>query len=295
VIESIALPLHAITSLCSKHFIAGSRLHLSGLQVKVHDVLFEDRGVTLLHTVQMLPVLTHLAIRHCNEASSLLAPVSASNGLPTCKELSELRSCSLTQLKVEMLGCPPDGNLLRLSGLPALRSCWFIGSESDMPLNMCIDGTSFEGALQLQQLHVESDPGLQLQHGSLQQLSALTSLMLRRCGLRSVPADVGFLGGTLRELDLAHNYSMQFTSPALENILQCKRLEVIYLFKPNISQWAGSFGPSWPSVEQHMAQEGYVPHQLSTDSVKQMMKLEVEFLLRHGRRLHVDLDTDGLG
>ena len=283
------------TSLCSKDsWLVHANTFLC-LQVKVHNVLFEDQGATLLHTVQILPVLRHLAIRHCNEASSLLAPVSASNGLPTCKELAELRSCSLTRLTVEMLGCPADGNLLRLSGLPELRSCWFIGSESDTPLNMCIDGTSFEDAMQLQQLHVESDTGLQLQHGSLQQLGALTSLMLRRCGLRSVPANVGFLGGTLRQLDLAHSYSMQFNSSALENVLQCKRLEVVYLYKPDISQWAGSFGPSWPSVEQHMAQEGYGPHQRSTDSVKQMMKLEVEFLVRHGRRLHVDLDTDGLG
>ena len=39
--------------------------------------------------------------------------------------------------------------------------------------------------------------GLELQHGGLQQLTALTSRVMLDCGLRRVPADVALLSATL--------------------------------------------------------------------------------------------------
>ena len=80
------------------------------LQVTIDNMLFQDRGVTLLRTVQMLPALTDLCIDYQGEVSKLRAPVSDSNGLPRCKELAELRSRSLTDLKVWMFGGPSQGN-----------------------------------------------------------------------------------------------------------------------------------------------------------------------------------------
>ena len=259
-------------------------------QVSVYNVLFADLGATLLQTVHLLPVLTHLAIRHRNEVINLLAPVSSNHGLPTCKELGQLCSRSLTHIFVDMLGGPPDGNTLKLSGLPELRSATIYGGDPDMPLNLRIDGSSFQGALQLQNLDVENDQGLQLQRGSLQYLSALTSLRLVQCGLSSVPADVALLGGTLRVLDLCHNEDMQVDAIAANNILQCSFLEDIYLFKHSMVQWADSLGNHWQAIEQRMAQVGYTPAQYSMDSVNQMVKLPDAFNMRHGRRLHVCLD-----
>ena len=252
-------------------------------------MLFEDRGATLLCTAGRLPALRRLCITYDGEVPYLRAPVSETHGLPECKELAELRSHSLTELTIWMLGGPPDGNILRLSGLPKLRYCELIGDPA-MPLNLRIDGASFQGTKHLESLRVQDDEGLQLQRGSVQHLSALKSLGLQRCGLRSVPADVASLGGTLLELDLSSNHDMQIDASAVDNILQCSRLETIYLYKPDISEWEDGLGPAWQPVQQQVAQKGYTPWQLSMDSVVELMRLKDTFHIRHGRYLHVSLD-----
>ena len=258
----------------------------------VNNVLFEDRGAILLWTVQKLPALRDLCVSYESEVANLDAPVSDSNGLPRCEELAELHSHSLTELKLWMLGGPADGNTLRLSGLPELRSC-IIMTDHKMPLSMRIDATSFQGAPQLRDLYIDGDERLQLQNGNLEQLSALTSLALVQCGLRSVPASIACLSA-LRELNLNDNPRMQIDGAAVASILQCSSLRAIGLHKPDINTWEDSLGPAWQQVERHMAQEGFVPAQYSLNSLQNLVDLPYAFRKRHDRDLHFRLDGGGI-
>ena len=262
--------------------------------MSVHNVLFEDRGATLLWIVQKLPSLQDLSITYEEEASELRAPVSDSNGLPWCKDLAKLRSSSLTDLKVCMLGGPIEGNTLRLSGVPALRSCTLIDQEPSMPHNMRIDAESFRGLSQLQTLYIDGDEGLQLQAGSLGQLSTLTSLSLVQCGLRTVPADVASLSATLRELDLGYNLRMQIDSAAVALVAQCSSLRVIGLSRPDITKWEDDLGPAWQHLEQHMERDGVIPAQFDVSELTQLLHMPHAFRRRHGRDLHVCLQRGGL-
>ena len=258
----------------------------------VDSVLFEDRGAALLWTVQKLPALTDLCISYEGQVSDLQAPVSDSSGLPRCQELAELSSSSLTELTLWMLGGPIEGNVLRLSGLPELRSCALI-TEPTMPANMRIDADSFRGLLQLQTLYLDGDEGLQLLHGSLEQLSSLTALTLMRCGLRSVPGGISTLSA-LRELDLGHNPHMQLDGAAVATVVQCSSLRVIGLSRPSVARWQDSLGPAWQRVEQHMAREGIVPAQFDETELAILLHMPNAFRKRHGRELHVCLQTGGL-
>ena len=263
------------------------------LQVTLKNALFEDRGLTLLWTVEKLPDLTDLRIMHKGRASDLAAPISGSHGLPECKELAELHSRSLTQLFVSMLGGPPENNTLLLSGLPELRSCTICGSEPATPLNMRIDGASFSGAPQLQELHIENDQGLQLQHDSFQQLSALTWLGLKRCGLSSVPANMSAIGATLCALDLSHN-RIELDGAAVADILQCSSLRAIDLYRQDISTWQSMLGPEWDSVDQQIAWEQVLPTKFCVNSLTHLLHLTFAFGMQHGRELHVKLDSTGI-
>ena len=258
-------------------------------QVSFYHALFSDRGATLLWTVQKLPALTELRIVKEGQTADLDAPVSDSHGLPGCNELAQLRSCSLTQLTLWLLGGPPEGETLRLSGLPELRSCLLVG-DRQLPPNIRIDAASFQGTPQLQDLHVNGDAGFQLQPGSLGQLSVLTSLTLMECGLRSVPTDIASLGATLCQLDLSHNSRMQFDADAVSSILQCSSLVHISLYKSDIVAWERMLGNTWQQVEQHMAEEGFVPALFSMNSLKNLMYLPDAFRVRHGRALHCCFD-----
>ena len=149
-------------------------------------VLFADRGAMLMLTVQQLPALTHIDIRCNGLMYGLSEPLSDAYGLPQCKQLAKLHSQTLTELKVRMLDGPETGNTLQLSGLPQLRSCMLIG-QGEMPLNVCITPMSFEGAEQLRSFHLHNDEGLQLQHGSLTQLAAVTNLAFVACGCGACP------------------------------------------------------------------------------------------------------------
>ena len=262
------------------------------LQVIVDNVLFQDRGATLLRTVQMLPVLTDLSIDFQGEVSKLRAPVSDSNGLSRCQELAQLRSRSLTDLKVWMLGGPPDGNTLRLSGLPALRSCILI-TEPTMRAHMRIDAKSFRGLSQLHCLCLHGDEGVQLQDANLKQLSGVTSLALRQCGLRSVPASIASLS-MLCELDLGHNPRMPIDRAAVATIVQCSSLRAIGLSRPSIAKWEDSLGPAWQRVEQDMAREGITPAQFDESELTHLLHLPFAFRARHGWDLHVCLHSGGL-
>jgi len=260
--------------------------------VIVDNVLFQDRGATLLRTVQMLPALTDLCMDYQGEVSKLRAPVSDSNELPRCKELAELRSRSLTVLKVCMLGGPVEGNTLRLSGLPELRSCTLI-TQPAMRANMRVDAKSFRGLSQLRSLDLVGDEGLQLKEGSFEQLSGLTSLALMQCGLRSVPASIASLS-MLCELDLGHNPRMRINRAAVATIVRCSSLRVIGLSRPNIAHWEDSLGPAWQRVEQHMAREGITPAQLDESELTHLLHLPFAFRARHGWDLHVCLKSGGL-
>ena len=195
------------------------------LQVTVSTVLFEDCCTTLIWAVQQLPVLTFLDIHHDGTVDDVFAPVSDDNGLPHCQQLAALHSNSLTELRVCMLGAPPFDNMLRLVGLPKLQSLQLIG-ERYLPLNMRIDAASFQGAPMLEELYLAMDEGLELQPGSLVQLSALAALAMVGCGLRTVPEDVAFLCATLRRLDLSSNESLQIDDAGLASILHCSHLDV---------------------------------------------------------------------
>ena len=251
----------------------------------LYNELLEDRGATLLWTVQRLPALLDFRIRYYGQIEDLPFLVINNRGLPRCKELREVRSRSLLQLRVCMQEDPMEINTLRLGGMPALRSCELIG-QPKMPLLLRIDAASFQEVPQLRRLRLEHDEGLQLQPGTLGRLTALTSLTLMGCGLRTVPAEVEALSTTLCELDLSYNHRMQVDDVAIESILKCGQLRKLGLYKPNIAAWKDCLGDgTWQRVERHLDEEGYTPAQYSVDSLSHMMQLPSAFCKLHGRDL----------
>ncbi len=241
------------------------------------DGLFDDRGAMLLETIQHLPALAELSISFKGYADSLVWPVSDAHGLPHCQQLAALHSRSLTRLDVQMRGGPVEGNTLRLVDLRELRSCTLRGFTG-RPANICLDATSFQGAPKLQDL--------QLQDGSLQQLTALTALSLSGCGLRSVPAGVASFSATLCVLDLSDNGPLQVDAAAVDSLCGCSQLQILGLYKNDILEWKDVLGhAAWPVVQRQMDQQGYVPAQFSSESVVQLMRLPSVFRERHGRDL----------
>ncbi len=249
--------------------------------------MFEDRAVTLLSVVERLPALKDFGIGFQGSAKQLRDPISDNNGLPRCSELAEMHSRSVTRLAMVMLGGPAEGNTLRLVGLPELRFCQ-ITNEPGLPMNLRVDAESFTGAPKLQTLKLWFDDGFDLQHGSLRQLTALTSLTLADCGLRSVPADVAALGATLCILDLGRNDQLQLDTADADIILACSRLRVLGLYKPDISDWKSKVDEEvWESIEEHMQHEGYTPAQFSVQSLTQLLHVSNAFWAQHGRPLQV--------
>ena len=238
-------------------------------------------------TVQRLPALQDLDILDGDDPEWERDLSRASNGMPWCQELAELRSRSLTQLTINMLGGPAEGKMLRLVGLPKLRALSLSGLPG-VPLHMRIDARSFAGTPQLQSLHLREDEALQLAPGSLSQLTALTSLKVLRCGLRSFPAaDVATLSGVLCELDLSGN-SIEVDATAVASIRECGRLSTLGLRSADAIHWEDKIGRDVRRrVMGHMGEQGLHLVQLSLDSLKLLMQLPVAFFRRHGRELHV--------
>ena len=162
-----------------------------------------------------------------------------------------------------------------------------------MRANMRIDAKSFLGLSQLQTLYLDGDEGLQLQEGSLEQLSGLTSLAMVQCGLRSMPPGIASLG-VLRELDLGYNPRMPIDRAAVASVVQCRSLRVLGLSRPDIAKWEGSLGPAWQRVAQHMAREGITPAQFDESDLTHLLHLPCAFRARHGWDLHVCLQSGGL-
>jgi len=236
--------------------------------VDVRNVLLKDRGAALFTTVQQLPALTDFVTYGpgLDEARDL--NISDDNGLPRCQELAELHSRSLTRLIMCMLDGPEDGNLLRLVDLPQLRSCQLRGEDPECwpALNIRIDAISFQGAQQLQTLHLQDDQELQLQVGWLQQLTALTALKLIDCGLHSIPADLASAGMTLCVLDISFNNQLQLDDAAVRCLLGCCQLQKLGLHKSGYS--------------------------FSMSSMANMLRLQREFRELHGRDLNIFLDDE---
>ena len=281
---SALAPMPSSPSLMDLQEQERSREPLHCFQVVMCDKLFQDHGRILLWTVQQLPALSDVVIDYVGDLANLEAPVSDRHGLPRCAELAALHSRSLTGLKVCMLGGPEEGNVLRLSGLPQLQSCDLAGHPK-LPLNMRIDATSFQGCPRLESLRVSSDEAFHLQHDSLAQLTALTSLTLVSCGLRKVP-DVASVSATLQKLILSKNDCMQLDSDAMAGILQCSQLRTLDLCKHDIRErWQDKVGDVWPAVAAHTNQEGYTPSQWSSESVMNIAHLPAAFYRRHKRFL----------
>ena len=261
-------------------------------QVCVEDVLFEDRGATLLWTVQRLPALTDLDIRFDGSVPKLRRPVSDDNGLPRSDELAELHSRSLTRLSVSTLSGPRDvRQTLQLVGLPELRFFQLQGAKP-MPAAVRIGVATFRGTPKLQdlRLHDVKTP-MPLQAGSLDQLTALTALTLKGCGLRRVPDSVAALSPTLRVLDLSDNGRLQINAAAVAKIVECSKLTTLGLYKPDIREWESKLDESaWAGVYNHTITEGYVPAQFSSVSLTQLMGLPSAFRARHKRDLSVLTD-----
>ncbi len=233
-------------------------------QVLVRNVLFDDRGTALLSTVQLLPALTDFAI-HADPEAVLLDSGSDDNDLPRCQELAELHSRSLTRLRLSMLDGPADGNVLRLNGLPQLRSFALEGDQQYPPINLRIDAASFEGTPQLQSLQLLDVKKLVLQDGSLRQLTALTALRVTGCDLRSVPADLASAGRMLRVLDMSMNFELQLSGSEVTTIPQCSRLERL-----------------------GMSRQG----ELDAETVRHLLNLLPAFWKQHGRDLDIFDDED---
>ena len=257
----------------------------------VRNVLFEDRGATLISAVQLLPDLADLDIS-CEyyEMVDVDAHASDGKGLPRCAELAGLHSRSLTRLSVFMLDGPAEGNTLRLSGLPQLQSCEII-TGPDTPLHIRCDAARFQEVPQLRSLCVHNDVALDLQPRSLVRLTALTSLTLRGCGLRSVPADVASLSGTLRDLDLSNNDPMQIDDAAVASVVQCvqfRKLCVRKLPGDILIRWRSKLSRNtWQPIERLIEEEGYCPAQWSEESVRLLVQLPSAFRARHGRDLRI--------
>ena len=258
------------------------------LQVIVHQRLFKDRGRTLLRTVEQLPALTDLEIDHQGFVHKPV-PVHGSYGLPRCKELARLRSCSLIRLRIQMLGGPAEGNTLRLRGLPKLRVCKIVGHYKQSA-NMRIDAVSFQELPQLQSLQLGSDETLRLQRGSLAHMTGLTSLRLTACGRRTVPPDVLFLSASLCELDLSDNDCLQSHGAALARILQCSRLRALSLGKPDMDSWKHKLGDIWDEFDSHLLDVDFTPSLWSSESVANLVQLPSAFRMRHGRDLTLRCD-----
>ena len=262
------------------------------LQVDIYTYHLEDRGSTLIWTVQQLPALVELHIEY-DDTAKQHRPASAAIGsrLTRCKEVSELHSRSLTRLRLSMVGGSDEANTLRLVGLPNLRCCELI-EQSELPLKTMVDAASFGGVQQLQLLHLEDFNELQLQLQSFEQLTGLTSLTLAlmNCGLWSVPADVALLSATLCNLDLSFNGRMQVAAAAVATITQCSRLTTLGIYKPGIVDWESKLADdrgTCERVEHHMELEGYTPAQSSAESLSHMMQLPSAFHKLHGKDLLV--------
>ncbi len=259
-------------------------------------VRFDDRGAALIRTVQRLPALVDLSIYYYDWRGGELAIIRDNAGLPRCEELAELHSQSLTKLHVSMLGGPGDGSPLRLSGLPELRTCQLCGGygQPDTLLALHVDAASFEGAPLLQSLSVLYDEGLKLDHDSLRHLTSLTSLVLKECGLESIPPDVASLGATLVVLDLSSNCLLQIDDTAVATILHCSRLETLAVCKERFKYWQeGDYTrDAWDQVEEHLGKQGYEPSQFDMDSWKALMQLPITYSVRHGRHLEICVDND---
>ena len=242
-----------------------------------------------------LPALVDLTIRYLDQQEG--DSPGDGHGLPRCQELAELHSRSLTRLRVDLFGDPDSDNTLRLAGLPELQSCQIrngLGLGSRNPVNLCVDAASFRGAPQLRSLRFKYDSGLQLQAGSLEQLTRLTSLTVEWCCLRSVPAGVAALAPNLRVLDVTGNAPLQLDEAEVAAILQCSRLTTLGLYKSNISQWQYKLGQDfWQPIAQHLHREGYTPAQYSMESMWHLMRLPSAFRERHGRDLSVRAEGGG--
>ena len=246
-----------------------------------------DRGAGLLSTIQSLPALAGRYILDYDDPEYECDHSGSDNGMPWCSELAGLRSRSLTQLTVSMIGGPPEANTLRLVGMPELRDLSIYGLPG-VPLHMRIDAESFAGAPRLQSLHIRDDEALNPEPGALSQLTALTSLRVLRCGLRSFPAaDVASLSFTLVELDLSGN-SVAIDAAAAACILQCGRLSTLALRSADVNHAEDKLGGDVKHrVMRQITEQGFYAVQLSLDSLKHLMQLPVAFYKRHGRELHV--------
>ena len=155
-----------------------TRLHK--LEV-IADDLLKDRGETLLWTVACLPALLELIVSYNNRGVLQWGSTGGvEHGLPRCYELAQLRSNSLTRLRVSMLGGPPQHNTLRLIGLPRLESCVINAASGayGCTANIRIDADSLKGVQHLRELRINGDAGLKLQPHCFTGLTALTSLSL---------------------------------------------------------------------------------------------------------------------
>ena len=250
--------------------------------------LFKDRGATLFSTVQQLPELQKLDVYYEGEEADGI-PIADTNGLPRCKELARLHSRSLRWLRVSMLDGPAEGNTLRLRGLPELRTCVLLGHARRSDLHIRIDAASFDGAPQLQELHVEYDDELQLSDGSFEHLTALTKLTLADCRLKCVPAGVASLSATLCVLDLSRNDPLQLDDAAVTNIVECSRLTTLSLCKEEVTAWTDSI-----DVDRDPKREGYAPSPWDLWSVSCLMQLPSAFRQQHGRDLDIQIQDPWL-
>ena len=219
---------------------------------------FKDRGITLIWTIQQLPALTVLDIRSILDDLPRSCIDGNGDELPWCSDLAALQSRSLTRLHVDMLGGPSEGSMLRLTGLPELRSL-SLAAYRVKPLNAWIDSASFQGNPHLNSLHILWDAELQLQPGSLAHLSALTSLKLVGCGLWEMPAYIALLGANLCELDLSSN-SIHIDAAAVASLPPCSSsVRKLVLDKVDNDHWKVELDPdAWLYLAKHIhiKQEG---------------------------------------
>ena len=161
-----------------------------------------------------------------------------------------------------------------------------------MPAAVVVDATSFRGPPKLRDLRLRCvNVPLGLQDGSLEQLTALTALGLRGCGLQRVPDGVASLSPTLCVLDLSDNGRLKVDAAPMAMIPKCSKLRTLALYKSNIREWKGKVdGAVWQGISMHTDREGYVPAQFSSDSLTQLLRLPSSFRKRHNRDL--DILTD---
>jgi len=104
---------------------------------------------------------------------------------------------------------------------------------------------------------------------------------------------VASLGATLKILDLGDNDLMQLDVAAVSEVLACAQLRTLGMSNGTIYNWRDEFEHRvWRASSDRMAQQGFIPAQLSLQTVQYTLELTSGFRCQHGRELKVVVNDE---